>query len=100
MPKRPAVVLLSNHSRPEVPRFLDEVRAWLQRRVDLVGELQADGGTLPADLRADLGVVLGGDGTLLAQARRVVNSASNLPLVGVNFGRLGFLAEFDWQSLQ
>ncbi len=23
-----------------------------------------------------------------------------MPLVGVNFGRLGFLAEFDWQTLQ
>jgi NAD+ kinase len=43
--------------------------------------------------RADLVVSLGGDGTML-RAMRLVRD-SNVPVLGVNLGRLGFLAEID-----
>jgi NAD+ kinase len=98
MPSRPRVLLLASTSRAEVRSLIDDVRKGISKHADIARELEANGDPLPADVQADLAIVLGGDGTLLAQARRVVDR--NLPLVGVNFGRLGFLAEFDAHSLQ
>ena len=47
-----------------------------------------------ADLKTlDAAVSLGGDGTLLQMARYL--SPLGLPAFGVNFGKLGFLAEID-----
>jgi NAD+ kinase len=95
---KPRILLLVDPDRAAVAQRIDEVRAFLHRHADLAAELRADGDPLPRDLKADMAVALGGDGTLLSQARRLVDAG--IPLVGVNFGRLGFLAEFDWQSLQ
>lgn len=41
--------------------------------------------------KADLAIVLGGDGTMLNTARRL--AAHEVPLVGVNQGRLGFMTD-------
>src|SRR5688572_7030695 len=40
----------------------------------------------------DLVLVLGGDGTMIATARMVGDS--EVPVLGINFGGLGYLAEF------
>jgi NAD+ kinase len=48
--------------------------------------------------QADLILVVGGDGTLLKAARAV--AARPVPLVGVNLGRLGFLADITPERLQ
>lgn len=95
---KPPVVLLASRDRPEVARLLDDVRRGLGRYVEIVGEFDAEGDALPSEIGAQIAVVLGGDGTLLGQARRLIDR--DVKLVGVNFGRLGFLAEFDWHTLQ
>src|SRR4051812_38699733 len=46
---------------------------------------------LAADV--DMMVVLGGDGTLLGMADCIGEAGSGVPLLGVNFGSLGFLTE-------
>jgi NAD+ kinase len=46
----------------------------------------------------DLVVSVGGDGTLLSTARRVVGAGT--PVLGVNLGKLGFLAEFGADEIR
>ena len=46
---------------------------------------------------ADLIIVVGGDGSILSTARTYVDS--NIPILGINLGRLGFLADVSVQSM-
>jgi NAD+ kinase len=47
---------------------------------------------------ADLAIVLGGDGTMLRALRRFLGTG--VPVLGVNFGRVGFLAAMDADALE
>ena len=48
----------------------------------------------------DLVIVLGGDGTLLGMATRIAQSGRDVPILGVNFGSLGFLTETRIDELE
>lgn len=73
------------------PTDLDDV---LERAPDLDVEVLGDGVPL-AEL--ELAIVLGGDGTILRAAELVRESAT--PLLGINLGHVGFLAEAERESL-
>jgi NAD+ kinase len=56
-------------------------------------------GDAEADLAsADIAVVLGGDGTMLRALQRFLGK--DVPVIGVNFGRVGFLASISQAELE
>jgi NAD+ kinase len=83
--------------------LLNKLATWLQTRglgVLFDDQSAALAGGHPDRLHADklvaavdLIVLLGGDGTLLLTADRVAMANARTPILGVNFGSLGFLTE-------
>jgi NAD+ kinase len=104
------VFLLAHTGRPAAVRSAERVVQGLLRcgiGVRILAEEAADL-TLPASVDlvgpsndavdgCELLVVLGGDGTLLRGAEYA--RASGVPMVGVNLGRVGFLAEAERDDL-
>jgi len=90
-------LLIVNRDKPEAARTADSIRAVIARHAE-VAEIDAGDEPLSASVAFDVAVVVGGDGTLIAQTRRLVGHGK--PIVGVNAGRLGFLAEFDAADLE
>jgi len=97
----PRLLILANRQKPGVPEAVESLRPWLEARGEVVGELDAcdpDAASTASLPAADLALVLGGDGTFLSQARHLIDA--RVPVLGINFGKLGFLAEFSIDSLK
>src|SRR5437016_11310669 len=89
--------IVATPSKPNVRPALDQWLAWMKERATVVG-IDTDCQTDLSRVDADVILALGGDGTLLAAARRL--RGMQVPLLGVNFGRLGFLASFSPDELR
>ncbi|HVT89881.1 MAG TPA: NAD(+)/NADH kinase [Tepidisphaeraceae bacterium] len=85
------IAVVSNISKPKVRQAAEELIPWMRQRSQIVAiDEKAELDLTKVDAEAIL--IFGGDGTLLAAARRL--SGRQVPMMGVNFGRLGFLASF------
>jgi len=84
--------------QPKIPGAVHWAAAVRDRLAELGFEgWVADVNAPPSPLEADLIITLGGDGTILAVAR--LAAPLDIPILPVNLGRLGFMAEFDPHQL-
>ena len=93
-------LIIVNTAKPEAVQAAAPVRRLVVSAGGKVAaEIPAETGPVDPSLLkgVDLAIVLGGDGTLLSQARRLVTTG--LPLLGVNLGKVGYMAEFDLEAL-
>ena len=108
--KRIGIVLKPN--QPDALKTVCELVSWLDERgITLTGtpelerdRIQAETGCTVVQLpredmaaNVDLILVLGGDGTMIAVARMLGDH--EVPVLGVNYGGLGYLAEFRIEEL-
>jgi NAD+ kinase len=99
------VGIVAKHGLHAAADHLDRIADWLRaHEIEPVFETNtaalagAGAGTTTysrEDLphQVDLVIVLGGDGTLLSMATRIAHAGRDTPILGVNFGSLGFLTE-------
>lgn len=94
------VLLSYNPQNKDAQAAAHRVRKLIERHGSLLGEINSrDNAPMPENThKANLIVVLGGDGSLLALARRSIDY--DIPILGANLGRLGFMAEFDLPTLE
>lgn len=98
--------------QPDALQTLCELTQWLnERHIKLVGGPAVDRERIEHETgcvvevvtdeelakSADLILVLGGDGTMIATARMIGDV--EVPVIGVNYGGLGYLAEFRIEEL-
>src|SRR5215510_9260783 len=85
------VIIVTKPHQPDVAKVASDLAAWFGKK-----GIHASLDPASAE-RADLCVVVGGDGTLLAAARLM--GEHQVPILAINYGGLGFLTEVTREEM-
>lgn len=97
MCEAPAAILMYDGARPELATRAESLRPVIERLLPVVAtECDLDAAFDPQG--AQIAIAMGGDGTILRSARRM--GTDQIPLLGVNLGKLGFLAGTNPDDLE
>ena len=93
------VLLVTHPTRPEAISTANELAKLLaQKQINVFATIKTVGASdFKASDKIDLAVVLGGDGTMLRAAE--IFRGKQVPILGINLGHVGFLAEIERPSL-
>src|SRR5512147_1956758 len=97
--------IISKPGRPEPEEILKELLPRLRLKgheayvdAEAAGRLNIEGYTRAEIVsRADVVIVLGGDGTMLSVSRLVAEKG--IPILGINLGTMGFITEINQNEL-
>ena len=109
MKNLPKLVIFRDLRKQGVNEAIDEFHSFAKDKAQIVASYgiedlkQACTNALPPEdvevlKQCDYAIVFGGDGSIISTARNV--SIASLPVIGVNVGKLGFLAEFSVAELK
>ena len=93
------VLLVTHPTRPEAISTANELAKLLaKKQINVFATIRTVGANdFKASDKIDLAVVLGGDGTMLRAAE--IFRGKQVPILGINLGHVGFLAEIERPSL-
>jgi NAD+ kinase len=94
--KSPRVMILADGSRADLRDAAERLRPTIGRHLEIAG-VSLDFASDVSGIDADIAIVLGGDGSILRAAHQM--GYRQRPVLGVNLGRLGFLAALQPEQL-
>ena len=94
---KPRLILFGDPKRPNAAEAVQRFVAFAEGKAEILANCFESGCDMEVLREADYAVVFGGDGTILGAARQLCET--KVPVIGVNVGKLGFLAEFSIEEL-
>jgi len=94
----PKLVVFGDPKKGHVAEIIEEFLDFAKGKAEVIVSCGIEECTVDILKEADFAVVFGGDGSITSAARQL--SQVNVPVIGVNLGKLGFLAEFNVAELK
>jgi NAD+ kinase len=95
---QPKLVIFSDPTKGHAAEIIEQFLDFVKGKADVLACCGIEQCTVDILREADFAVVFGGDGSITSAARQL--SQVNVPVVGVNLGKLGYLAEFNVDELK
>jgi NAD+ kinase len=98
MKSLPKLVIFGDPRKEGVSKAIEEFAGFAKDNAEIVANCSVADCSSEILKECDYAVVFGGDGSIISTARGV--SEAGVPVIGVNVGKLGFLAEFSVEELK